>query len=265
MPIIYKSRREIELMRRAGQIAHHIVCRMREACRPGITTAELDEIAMREMQAVGAVSGSLNYPTYRPGEGYPGWTCISINEEVVHGVPGPRQLQEGDVVTLDVALSLNGYYADTATTIGIGQINAESQKLLDVTRETLNMALRNIRPGRRWSEIARLMQHYVEQIHGYSMVREFVGHGVGRSMHEEPRSVANFVTGEQRRGDFELRPGITIAVEPMVVAGHRDVVLKSDQWTVITQDRRPAAHFEHTVAVTATGVDILTEGRPSEV
>jgi len=261
MPINYKSRREIELMRRAGQVACQILARMREAAVPGVTTAELDDLARQEMVAHGALSGSRNYPTYKAGEGYPGYTCISVNDEVVHGIPGRRTLKEGDVVTLDVALQVGGYFADTATTVAVGEIHAETQKLLDVTKETLFMAIRSIKPGKRWSEIARLMQHYVEQIHGYSMVREFVGHGVGRSMHEEPRSVANFVTGEQRRGDFELKPGLTIAVEPMVVMGRRDVVMRDDQWTVVTEDGKPAAHFEHTIAVTTTGVDVLTDGR----
>ena len=262
MPIIYKSRREIELMRRAGQVACQILAKMREAAVPGMTTFELDELARVEMESAGAISGSRFYPSYKPGEGYPGYTCISVNDEVVHGIPGSRALKEGDVVTLDVALQVNGYFADTATTVPVGRISAETKKLLDVTRETLFMAIRNIKPGKRWSEIARLMQHYVEQLHGYSMVREFVGHGVGRTMHEEPRSVANFVTGEQRRGDFELRPGMTLAVEPMVVMGRRDVVMKEDQWTVVTEDGKPAAHFEHTVAVTPTGADVLTDGRP---
>ena len=262
MPIIYKSRREIELMRRAGQVACQILSKMRQAAVVGVTTFELDELARVEMEAAGALSGSKDYPEYKPGKGYPRYTCISVNDEVVHGIPGKRVLKDGDVVTLDVALQVNGYFADTASTVAVGKVSPETQKLLDVTKETLFMAIRNVKPGKRWSEIARLMQHYVEQIHGYSMVREFVGHGVGRSMHEEPRSVANFVTGEQRRGDFELRPGMTIAVEPMVVMGRRDVVMKDDQWTVVTEDGKPAAHFEHTVAVTSTGADVLTDGRP---
>src|SRR5690348_11854590 len=141
MPIIYKSRREIELMRRAGQVACQILSRMREAAVVGITTFELDEIARTEMEAAGAISGSLNYPTYKPGEGYPRFTCISVNDEVVHGIPGPRTLVEGDVVTLDVALQLNGYFADTATTVPVGKISPEFKKLLDVTKETLFMAI----------------------------------------------------------------------------------------------------------------------------
>src|SRR5215218_2637579 len=155
MPIIYKSRREIELMRRAGQVACQILAKMRAASVAGTTTLELDELARVEMEAAGALSGSKNYPTYKPGEGYPGYTCISVNDEVVHGIPGGRTLKEGDVVTLDVALQVNGYFADTASTVPVGRTNPENQKLLDVTKETLFMAIRNIKPGKRWSEIAR--------------------------------------------------------------------------------------------------------------
>lgn len=259
MPIVIKTRREIEMMRRAGQVGCQILARMREAVAPGVTTFELNEIARRELEKNRAVGLSKNYPTYKPGEGFPAETCISVNDEVVHGIPGPRQLREGDVVTLDLALMLDGYCADTATTVGVGRVNPELQKLLDVTLETLGLALNNMKPGRRWTDIARLMQYHVES-HGFSVVREFVGHGIGRSMHEDPK-VANFVTAEQLRGDFKLRPGMTLAVEPMVVMGKRDVDLLSDNWTVVTKDGMPAAHFEHTVAVTETGADILTDGR----
>jgi methionyl aminopeptidase len=259
MPIVIKSRRDIEMMRRAGRVGCEILYKMRDAARIGTTTAELDEIARVEMEKAGAVSQSKNFPTYREGEGFPGYTCISINEEVVHGVPGPRRLQEGDIVTFDLALMLDGFCADTAVTVAMGQVSPQYQKLLDVTRDTLRLALENMKPGRKWSDIARLMQHNVEQ-NGFSVVREFVGHGIGRTMHEDPK-VANFVTAEQLRGDFKLRPGMTLAVEPMVVMGRRDVVLLDDQWTVVTEDRLPAAHFEHTVAMTDAGVDILTNGR----
>jgi methionyl aminopeptidase len=259
MPIIIKTRREIEMMRRAGQAGCEILAKMREAVAPGVSTQELNEIARRELARVGAVGLSKNYPTYKPGEGFPAETCISVNEEVVHGIPGSRQLREGDIVTLDLALMLDGYCADTATTVPVGRISPEVQKLLDVTRQTLALALNNIRPGRRWTEIARLMQYHVES-NGFSVVREFVGHGIGRSMHEDPK-VANFVTAEQLRGDFKLRPGMTLAVEPMVVMGSREVDLLPDNWTVVTKDGLPAAHFEHTIAVTENGVDILTDGR----
>ena len=259
MPIIIKSRFEIERMRRAGRLAHEILAKMRDAVGPGVSTKSLDELAHAELEAAGAKALSKNYPTYRPNEGFPGYTCISINEEVVHGIPGPRTLKEGDDVTLDIALSLDGYCADTATTVGVGEISPGLQRLLNVTSESLDLALTNMRPGRRWSDIARLIQHFVEK-NGYNVVREFVGHGIGRGMHEDPK-VPNFVTAEQLTGDFLLRRGMTLAVEPRVVAGRRDVDLYRDGWTVFTVDRMPAAHFEHTVAVTDTGVDVLTDGR----
>jgi methionyl aminopeptidase len=259
MPIVLKSRREIEMMRQAGRVAYGILEKMRAAAVAGVTTGELDDLARTELGKAGATSPSKNYPTYKPGEGFPGYTCISINEEVVHGIPGPRALKEGDVVKLDLALSLNGYCADTATTVAIGKIGSKVQKLLDVTCETLQLAISHIKPGKKWSDIARLMQWNVER-NRFSVVREFVGHGVGRSMHEDPK-VPNFVTPEQLRGDFKLKAGTTIAVEPMVVMGRRDVVLLEDGWTVVTQDRLPAAHFEHTVAVTDEGVEVLTNGK----
>ncbi len=259
MPIIIKTRREIEMMRRAGALGCEILAKMRAAAKPGVSTFDLDELARVELEKAGGVALSKNYPTYKPGEGFPGYTCISVNEEVVHGVPGPRTLKDGDIVTLDLALSLNDYCADTATTVAVGKISVGLQKLLDVTKETLALAIQNIRPERKWSDIARLMQWHVEHS-GFSVVREFVGHGIGRAMHEEPK-VPNFVSAEQMRGDFKLRAGMTLAVEPMVVIGRRDVALLDDQWTVVTEDRSAAAHFEHTIAVTANGVDVLTDGR----
>jgi methionyl aminopeptidase len=259
MPIVLKSRREIEIMRRVGQTARDILAKMRHGAVPGVTTGELDELARIELEKVGGTALSKNYPTYKAGEGFPGYTCISVNEEVVHGIPGKRALREGDIVTLDLAMSLDGYCSDTAITVAVGRIAPAAQRLLDVTRETLTLAIQNIKPGRKWSDVARLMQHYVER-HGYSVVREFVGHGIGQLMHEEPK-VPNFVSFEQLRGDFLLRAGMTLAVEPMVVAGRRDVKLLKDGWTVVTEDNHRAAHFEHTVAVTPSGVDVLTNGR----
>jgi methionyl aminopeptidase len=259
MPIVIKTRREIEMMRRAGQIGCEILAKMREAAVAGVTTMELDDLARRELEKAGGIALSKNYPTYKPGEGFPGYTCISINEEVVHGIPGSRVLKSGDVVTLDLALSVNEYCADTATTVAVGPIKPELKRLLDITKETLFLAIQNIKPQRKWSDIARLMQWHVEK-NGFSVVREFVGHGIGRAMHEDPK-VPNFVTMEQMRGDFRLRPGMTLAVEPMVVMGDKEVAMLDDGWTVVTADHRPAAHFEHTVAVTQQGVDVLTDGR----
>jgi methionyl aminopeptidase len=259
MPIVIKTRREIELMRAAGRLGRQILVKMAAAARPGVTTGELDELAQRELERAGARALSKNYPSYRAGEGFPGHTCISVNEEVVHGIPGPRELRDGDIATLDLALSLDGYCADTAMTLPIGDVPASARRLLDVTRQTLDLALANIKPGKRWSDIARLMQYHVET-NGFSVVRDFVGHGIGRTMHEDPK-VPNFVTAEQLRGDFRLRTGMTLAVEPMVVAGRNEVDLRPDGWTVFTKDHGRAAHFEHTVAVTEEGVDILTDGR----
>ena len=154
MPIIIKTRREIEMMRRAGTLGCEILAKMREAAKPGVSTFDLDELARVELEKAGGVALSKNYPTYKPGEGFPGYTCISVNEEVVHGVPGSRTLKDGDIVTLDLALSLNDYCADTATTVAVGKISAGLQKLLDVTKETLALAIKNIRPERKWSDIA---------------------------------------------------------------------------------------------------------------
>src|SRR5438874_10417938 len=178
MPIIIKTRREIELMRQAGALAHDIISAMHQAAKPGATTGELDQIARDLMIQRGGVSLSRNYPTYKEGEGFPGYTCISANEVVVHGIPGRRFLKEGDVVTLDVALSLDGYCCDSATTVAIGPISPAKQKLLAITKRTLELAIEHMQPGKRWSDIARLMQHYVES-NGFSVVREFVGHGIG--------------------------------------------------------------------------------------
>jgi len=245
-------------MRRAGQVAAEIMLAMKHAAVAGASTLALDQLARDMMIRRGAVSLSRNYPTYKDNEGFPGFTCISVNEVVVHGIPTGRILKQGDIVTLDVALRYEGYCCDTAITVPIGQISPQRQKLLDVTKRTLDLAIEHMKPDKRWSEIARLMQHYVES-NGFSVVREFVGHGIGRQMHEDPK-VPNFVTVDQLRGDFKLRPGMTLAVEPMVVAGRRDVHMMDDGWTVITEDNQPAAHFEHTVAVTDVGVEIVTDG-----
>lgn len=259
MPVILKRRTEIEHMRRTGQVGHRVLRMLADATRPGVTTGELLDIARAELDSVGAVGLSMNYPTYKSGEGFPAEMCISVNEEVVHGIPGPRVLREGDIVTHDLALTYEGFCADTAITVGVGKLSNRRQELLDLCKGTLDLALRAIKPGKRWTDIARVMQQNV-QGKGYGVVREFVGHGIGRSMHEDPK-VANFVTSEQLRSDFRLRPGMTLAIEPMVVVGHRDVELLDDGWTVVTKDGKASAHFEHTVAVTETGVDVLTDGR----
>lgn len=260
MKILLKSRRDLELMRAAGRLVHKCLSRAQEIARPGMTTRELDQALHEVYTAAGAVSVFKWYPTYKPGKGFAGNTCISVNDEIVHGIPGDRVLQDGDIVSVDCGVRLGGYIGDSATTILIGNVAPETRRLCDVTRETLEIAIREMKPGRRWSDVAAKMQAHVEGA-GFSCVRDFVGHGVGTSLHEDPK-VPNFVSKEfLKRGDFYLQPGMTLAVEPMVILGKPDVALLSDGWTVVTKDGTPAAHYEHTIAVTPTGADVLTDGR----
>jgi methionyl aminopeptidase len=260
MKINLKSKRELELMRASGRVVHRALMRAKEMARVGMTTLELDRIVYDTYTAAGGQGLFKWYPTYEPGKGFPGNTCISVNDEVVHGIPGNRVLQDGDVVSVDCGIRLGGYCGDSAVTIAVGTVKPEMQRLLQITRETLEIAVREIKPGRRWSDVAKKMQEHVEG-NGMSCVREFVGHGIGTRMHEDPK-VPNFVSDEfRKRGDFYLQPGMTLAVEPMVILGKPDVVVLDDRWTVVTKDNTPAAHFEHTIAVTATGSDVLTDGR----
>ena len=261
MKITLKSRREIELMRNAGRVVFRALSRAQELARAGMTTLELDRIVYDTYTSAGAQGLFKWYPTYEPGKGFPGNTCISVNDEVVHGIPGNRVLKDGDVVSVDCGIRLGGYCGDSAVTIPIGSTTPETQRLLRVTQETLAIAIQEIRPGRRWSDVARKMQEHVEK-NGMSCVREFVGHGIGTRMHEDPK-VPNFVSDDfkKRGGDFYLQAGMTLAVEPMVIFGKPEVVVLDDRWTVVTKDNTPAAHYEHTIAVTATGSDVLTDGR----
>jgi len=247
-------------MRAAGRVVRRALNRAQELARVGMTTLELDRIVHDTYTSAGGQGLFKWYPTYEPGKGFPGNTCISVNDEVVHGIPGSRVLKEGDVVSVDCGIRLGGYCGDAAVTIAIGPVSDDAQRLLRVTRETLMIAIEEIRPGRRWSDVARKMQEHVEKS-GMSCVREFVGHGIGTRMHEDPK-VPNFVSDDfRKKGDFYLQPGMTLAIEPMVILGQPDVVVLDDRWTVVTKDNTPAAHFEHTVAVTATGSDVLTDGR----
>ncbi len=260
MKIPLKSRRDLELMRAAGRVVYRALQRAREVARVGMTTAELDRLVYESYTAAGAQGLFKWYPTGEAGRGFPGNTCISINDEVVHGIPGDRVIQDGDIVSVDCGVRLGGYCGDSATTVLVGNVKPDVVRLCQVTQEALAIAVREIRPGRRWTDVAAQMQEYVEK-NGCSCVREFVGHGIGTSMHEDPK-VPNFVSKDfLRRGDFYLQPGMTIAVEPMVILGKPDVRLLNDGWTVVTEDGAPAAHYEHTIAVTPTGSDVLTDGR----
>lgn len=259
--IILKSAREIELMRAAGALVHRVHARMKELVRPGVTTAELNAVAEGLIADAGgtALFKGVTHPQAKFP--FPGALCTSVNEQLVHGVPGSRALCEGDIIGIDCGVRLKGYCGDAAVTLAVGQVAPDAQRLLDVTRQALMLAIEEIRPGRRWSQVARAIQRYVES-EGFSVVRDFVGHGIGRDMHEEPK-VPNYWDERQRRSDFELKPRMVLAVEPMVNAGSAAVEYEdADRWSVVTRDRRYSAHFEHTIAVTETGADVLTDGRP---
>jgi len=263
--ITLRSPRELEAMRAAGRIVNEVLDTLEANLRPGITTKELDEIAAEVMKRHGAVSGSLHYGAdpSRGYKGYPGWICISVNDEIVHGIPGPRRLREGDIVSLDVALSYNGYFADSTRTVPVGEVSDLARKLLEVTRTALFKGIEQARAGNRLGDVSHAIQRHVEE-NGFHIVKEFVGHGVGRSMHEPPQ-VPHF--GEPNRGIL-LRPGMVMAIEPQVTVGPAVVRMLPDGWTAVTEDGSLAAHFEHTVAVTQNGPLILTlperPTRPSE-
>lgn len=257
---VLKSPREIELMRAAGRVVFSVLEKLRETVRPGVTTGELGLIAEELIVAAGGVPLFKGVQTPNTKFPFPSAICASVNEEVVHGIPGDRVLKDGDIISVDCGVLLRGYCGDSATTLAVGRIDRETQRLLDVTSGSLEIAVREMKPGRWWSEVATAIQSHVENA-GFSVVREFVGHGIGQEMHEEPK-VPNYSDRKQRKDDFLLEPGLVLAVEPMVNAGGREV--KSGDWTgwpQVTKDGRPSAHFEHTVAVTTTGVDILTDGK----
>ena len=247
-------------MREAGRLVHQALRRCREACTPGATTAEIDAAAERVLADHPGAEGLFKwYPTYHEGEGFPAVTCISVNEEVVHGIPGQRVIQEGDVVSVDFGVRYKGWCGDSATTIMVGKVSPDRQRLCEVTEHVLHIAIENIRPGRRWSRIAAMMQRYAEQA-GMGVIRDYVGHGIGRSMHEEPK-VPNFASRELMRHDIELVPGMVLAVEPMCTLGTDRTRTLDDNWTVVTADGKAAAHYEHTIAVTEDGCEVLTDGK----
>jgi methionyl aminopeptidase len=257
-PVIkLKSPREIALMREAGRLVAQAHAKIRELARPGVTTAELDAAAAAIFREHGAIPLFLNYPSPTQGvRPFPAVVCASINEQVVHGIPNRRPLREGDILSIDTGCKLNGWCGDAAVTLPIGVVRPEIRRLLDVTQRALELAIEAMGRCRYWSEVATLMEYYVKS-QGMSVIEKFVGHGIGQDMHEEPQ-VPNFVSKALRKHDFRLEPGIVIAVEPMVALGTKIVEVLGDGWTVVTKDRRPSAHFEHTVAITPDGPRILT-------
>lgn len=245
--IITKSRAEIEKMFKAGQLVGQVLDELRAIVEPGITTLELDSYAENRIRSVGAI------PTFKGYKGYPFSICTSVNEQVVHGFPSKRRLQEGDIISIDCGATLEGYVGDAAITIPVGRISDEAEKLLKVTEESLYRAIEKMVIGNRLSDISHAVQAYVEPL-GYSVVRDFCGHGIGTAMHEEPQ-VPNY--GPPGRGP-KLREGLVLAIEPMVNVGTHRVRIEQDGWTVTTLDKKLSAHFEHTVALTAEGPWILT-------
>jgi methionyl aminopeptidase len=257
---ILRSPREIEEMRKAGLLvwqAHRLASSM---MRPGVTTAEIDAAVETFFAHHSAEPLFKGVPGHVP---FPAVTCISINEEVVHGIPSSRKLVEGDIVSIDTGCKLNGWCGDAAATYPVGRIRPDVQHLLEVTRNVLELAIKLMGKRSRWSEVAAEMEVYVKR-HKLSVVEAFVGHGIGREMHEDPQ-VPNFVSSQLRRGgDFRLVPGLVIAVEPMVNMGTKRVRTRADHWTQATADGRPSAHFEHTVAITESGPYVLTAGPNGE-
>ena len=242
-----KNSRELSSMREACRISARALQLAGEAVQPGVTTGEIDRLVRKYIESEGATPSFLGYG------GFPGSACISVNDEVIHGIPGKRVIHAGDIVSVDVGAHFNGYHGDNAATFGAGDISPEAQALMDATRESLQEGIRAAKAGNRIGDIGAAVQRYVE-VRGYSVVRQFVGHGVGTNLHEDP-SVPNF--GTPGRGP-RLLPGMTIAIDPMINQGTCDVRTLKDGWTVVTKDGKLSAHFEHTVAITADGPVILT-------
>jgi methionyl aminopeptidase len=245
--IIRKSEREIEKIAAAGRVAADTIAHVGEHIQPGVTTAELDRIGEEFIRSHGAVPTSKGY------RGFPAALCISPNTMIVHGIPGPYRVQEGDLLTIDVGVTLDGYVADTAYTFGVGEISPEAERLLEVGQTALAAGIEQAQAGNRIGDVSAAIQRVVEDA-GFAVVRALVGHGVGRSYHEDPQ-IPNY--GSPGRG-VKLTPGMTLAIEPMITAGGVDIRIDDDQWSVYTADDSLSAHFEHTVAVTESGPKILT-------
>ena len=257
MAITLRSRREIELIRKAGAVVADVLLKLQEIAKPGVTTGQLDRMALQMSADAGAEPLFKGVPSPLSQTLFPGAICASINEQVVHGIPSESvKLKRGDILSVDFGVRLDGYCADAAITIGIGEISEDRRRLLDVTEHVLEIAIAKSAPAVRWSQIAGEMQDYTESA-GFSVVKDFVGHGIGRKMHEEPR-VPNFVSDELLSCDIILTEGVVLAVEPMINAGSSDVRTLKDGWTVATKDGRCSAHFEHTIAIVKNGCEVLT-------
>jgi methionyl aminopeptidase len=247
--IVLKSPWELEILRRSNRLVAETLRELARVVRPGVTTKELDRLAEEFLVSRGA------RPAFKGYRDYPFTLCASVNEAVVHGWPSNRPLEPGDILSLDMGAVVDGYYGDAAVTLPVGEISADAARLLRVTRESLERAIEAARPGARLTEISRAVQGHAEAS-GFSVVRVFVGHGIGRALHEAPQ-IPNFVEPGQGRGPI-LKPGMVLAIEPMINAGGPDVRVLEDRWTAVTADGSLSAHFEHTVAITEQGVEVLT-------
>jgi methionyl aminopeptidase len=245
--VALKSAREIEVMRRSGKITSKVLADLMKAVRPGMSTADLDALAEKGIRERGGV------PTFKGYHGFTGSICASVNDEVVHGIPGSRRLRDGDLLSIDIGTTLEGYVSDSAVTLGVGSISADARRLLDVTQQCLMLGIAAMQRGNHIGDIGAAVQAHAEK-NGFGVVRDLVGHGVGREMHEEPQ-VPNYGTAG---AGMELRCGLVLAVEPMITQGSHKVNILKDGWTVVTADGKLAAHFEHTIAVTEEGPKILT-------
>lgn len=250
--IVCRSAEEIEKLARVNALVAQVLAELMRVVEPGVSTLDLDQLAERRLREAGAL------PAFKGYHGYPATICASVNDQVVHGIPNTRPLKSGDIVSVDMGAKLDGYFGDSAVTVPVGTVSSEAQQLLTVTSASLDRALAAVKPGNRVQDIGAAVQQHVEA-HGFSVVREFVGHGIGTALHEEPQ-IPNY--GTPGRG-ARLAEGMTLAIEPMVNAGKPAVKVLSDGWTAVTKDGSLSAHFEHTVVVTAEGCRILTL-RPAE-
>ncbi len=252
--ISIKSKNEIEIMRKSGEILANALEKIKEAVKPGVTTLELDRIAEEYIRGNGAEPSFKGYGSPVPGAmDYPASICASVNDEVVHGIPGLRMLKKGDIISIDIGVYYKGYHSDAARTFPVGDISCEAKKLIDVTRESFYEGIKYAVGGKRVFDISAAIQDYVER-NGYSVVRDYVGHGIGREMHEEPQ-IPNYRSRERKR----LEAGMTLAIEPMVNEGRYDVKLLDNKWTVVTADGSLSAHYENTIVVTGAEPVIITE------
>lgn len=251
--ITVKTRRELERMREAARHVGEILLELRELAKPGVTTGELDRAAERSIEKRGVVSSFKGYGPHGLPQ-YPASVCISVNEEIVHGIPGPRVLEDGDILSMDFGVSVDGWHGDSAVTVPIGEISEEARRLLETTRASLYCGIEQMVSGNRISDIGAAVQKRAESA-GYSVVRQFVGHGIGRTLHEPPQ-IPNYGPGGK---GARMRPGMTFAIEPMVCVGSAEVEMLDDEWTAVTADRSLSAHFEHTILVTDQGPEVLTK------